>query len=294
MRACLSLLAARLLVVPAAAYVIKRWPLATTLPIDDLTIDGSSAGPNGTVMTLGLNGSSACHDPDASCNQLRSNEPHVFHVSWCADTRGFRGVSCNLDLGYRSAQGARHGTLQYALRGLASSACDFTNASTALFPDSPFAFSNFAAPSGKNDILTVFQLSMAEGNTAGDNLALGASSGFCCRATFSGGGTVTGTLYVGDLEIRANALAEPSAPTAAAGGGAYSAGAVGGAVVGGALFGIAAALAAAVVAPSTVAAGAAYVRGSCGARNRSYASIPGPSSSLLAAARAKSLGGTAG
>jgi len=208
-RPLVALLAAALLARRASPAVLKRWPLARALPVDDLSLDGSSAGPAGTVMVVGLNGSGACHDPDATCNQLRSNEPHVFHVTWCADTAGYAGISCDLDLGYRSAQGARHGLLQYSLAGLGAGApgARWTNASTAVFPDSPFSFDNFAAPSGKNDILTVFQLSMAEGNTDGDDLPLTATAGFCCRATFWGGKTVTGTLYVGDLKIRANAVA---------------------------------------------------------------------------------------
>jgi hypothetical protein len=241
---------------PSTPVVLKHWPLSTTLPIDDLSVDGSSAGPNGTVIALGLKGSSACHDPESTCNQLKSLAPHVFHVTWCADTRGFVGITCDLDLGYRSPEGARHGLLQYALRGRASGAADFTNASSVVFPDSPFPFDNFAVSSGKNDILTVFQLAMVEGHDAGDDLALTDTSGFCCRATFSGGKTVTGTLYVGDLKIRANGVVpsaaptpshSPDAPVADAARAAFSAAAVGGAAAGGGVLGglvVAAALAA--------------------------------------------------
>lgn len=94
--------------------------------MDDLQFDGSSAGSNGTAMCVGLNGSNTCHDSDASCNQCRSNEPHIFHITWCADTLGFRGISCDLDLGYRSAQGARNGYMEYSLKGLGSTAADFS------------------------------------------------------------------------------------------------------------------------------------------------------------------------
>ena len=180
-----------------------------------------------------------------------SRAPHVFHLTWCADTRGFAGISCSLDLGYRSPEGARYGSLAYSLRGRGSTDGDFGNASTQVFPDSPYPFSNFAAASGKNVIATVYQLSLAEGNDDGDNLALTDTQGFCCRATFSGGKTVTGTFYVGDLDIRANTLvaatsaspapAPPSAPTAAQ---TYSPAAVTGGVAGGAAIGAALAVAA--------------------------------------------------
>ena len=186
----------------------------------------------------------SCHNPGSECNQCRSNEPHIFHLTWCADTRGFVGLSCDLDLGYRSAQGARHGLLQYSTAGLGSGDADFRNASTVTFPDSPFAFDHFAVDSGKNDILTVFQLSMAEGNDDGDDLALTQSAGFCCRATLWGGKTTTGTLYIGDLTIRANGLTTdrpPPVPPAPAPG--YSGGAVSGAALGGALLGGVAAVA---------------------------------------------------
>lgn len=238
-----------------ASTILRRWPLAKTLPVDDLHIDGTSAGPNGTALCVGLNGSNTCHDADASCNQCRSNEPHIFHITWCADTAGYRGISCDLDLGYRSAQGARNGFMEYSLKGLGSKAADFSNSSgIVIFPDSPYEFSHFAAASGKNDILTVFQMAMVEGNTDGDNLKLTESSGFCCRATFSGGKTVTGTLYIGDLTIRANgvvtatvtpsAAATPTPPLATETASGYSGAALGGGIVGGALAGGAAVLSA--------------------------------------------------
>jgi hypothetical protein len=140
-----------------------------------------------------------CHDPGSNCNQCRSNEPHIFYITWCADTVGYRGITCDLDLGYS--------LFEYSIKGRNSTDDDFTNKSTVVFPDSPFPFSHFAIDSGKNDILTVYQLSLVEGNTDGDNLELTDTSGYCCRATFSGGKTVTGTLYIGDLTIRANSLA---------------------------------------------------------------------------------------
>lgn len=266
--------------------------------MDDLSLDGSCAGPAGTVMVVGLNGSNACHDPDATCNQLRSLPPHVFHVVWCADTRGFRGISCDLDLGYRSAQGARHGLLEYSLDGLAAGlpGARWTNASTAVFPDAPFPFDSFAVASGKNNILTVYQLSMAEGNVDGDDLALTATSGFCCRAKFSGGKTDTGTLYVGDLKIRANAVVAAPAPGggggAAAAPAAYTGAAVGGAVVGGGVAGAACALALALAAqwratgrpPAWLPLGAGY-----SSLRVPPVVQPGPDMSLLAAARAAQL-----
>jgi len=96
-------------------------------------------------------------------------------------------------------------------------------------------------------IETVYQLSMAEGNTDGDNLELTDTQGFCCRATFSGGRTVTGTFYVGDLDIRANTLvaasstlpapSATSAPAAAQVAGSYSPSAVTGGAAGGAVIG---------------------------------------------------------
>ena len=122
-------------------YVIKKWPLYNDLPID-LHIDGSAAGPNGTAMCIGWD-TSTCHDPDVSCNQCRSNEPHVFHITWCADTTGYIGISCDLDLGYRSPEGAREGHFSYSLAGLASKDSDFRNASTVVFPDSPYNTQNF-------------------------------------------------------------------------------------------------------------------------------------------------------
>jgi hypothetical protein len=118
---CLFLVAAAHLSPPASGYIIKRWPLASTLPVEDLTIDGTAQGPAGVSLCLGMKGSNACHDPDSSCNQCRSELPHIFHVTWCADTRGYVGISCDLDLGYRSAQGAREGHFQYSLAGLRSS-----------------------------------------------------------------------------------------------------------------------------------------------------------------------------
>ena len=185
-----------------------------------------------------------CHDPISECNQCRSNEPHVFNITWCADTRGFAGISCDLDLGYRSAQGARYGLFQYSIKGRNSIERDYTNRSTVVFPDSPYTFSHFAVDSGKNDILTVFQLSMTEGNADGDDLELTDTSGFCCRATFSGGKTVTGTLYIGDLTIRANSLAaspgpsaSPSASSKAAANNNVSNNLYSGAVLGGSVFG---------------------------------------------------------
>lgn len=250
MRCSLLLLLLACLCARADGYIIARWPLAQTLPVEDLSVDGTAQGPANVSMCVGMFGANACHDPDASCNQCRSQEPHIFHVTWCADTRGYRGISCDLDLGYRSAQGARNGHFAYSLRGRGSQPGDFINASSQVFPDSPFPFSHFAVDSGKNNILTVFQLSMAEGNDDGDDLALTDSQGFCCRATFSGGKTVTGTLYVGDLTIRGNALASatrspspsatapPPAPAAAAAAG-YSGSAVFGAVAGGGLLGAA-------------------------------------------------------
>ena len=216
-------------------------------------MDGTAQGPANVSMCVGLSGANACHDPDASCNQCRSQEPHIFHVTWCADTRGYRGISCDLDLGSRSAQGARDGHFAASLRGRGSQPGDFVNASTQVFPDSPFPFSHFAVDAGKNNILTVFQLSMAEGNDDGDDLELTDAQGFCCRTTFSGGKTVTGTLYVGDLTIRGNALVggtrspSPSAPPpplppAAAAAAGYSGSAVFGAVAGGGALGAALAL----------------------------------------------------
>lgn len=240
------------LLLPAlvAGVVLRHWPLNDTLPVDDLTLTGAAAGPRGTSMCTRWN-SSLCHDPGRTCNQCRSNEPHVFHVTWCADTRGWRGISCDLDLGYRSAQGARYGMLEYGLGGYASaeSGGSWTNASTVVMPDSPYSISHFAADSGKNDILTVFSMSMSEGVTAGDDLELTATTGFCCRLTLWGGKTTTGTIYVGDLNIRANGVAvSPSSAPAASpptgGGGGYSGGALGGALVGGAAAGGALALAA--------------------------------------------------
>jgi hypothetical protein len=123
--------------------------------------------------------------------------------------------------------------LQYAVRGTGSSGADWTNESSAVFPDSPYAFSHFAGASGANTISTVFQLRLAEGNFAGDNLPLTASEGFCCRATFSGGNTVTGTFFLGDLDIRADARVAPS------GAPGYSGAAIGGGLVGGAALGAA-------------------------------------------------------
>lgn len=85
---------------------------------------------------------------------------------------------------------------------------------------------------------------MVEGNTDGDNLALTDSSGFCCRDTFYGGKTVTGTLYIGDLTIRANGVAtatpstSPVPPTAPVGtgfsGSTLAGGIIGGSIAGGA------------------------------------------------------------
>ena len=195
------------------SYILKRWPLSKTLPVENLYIDGSTCGPNGTAMCKEWN-TGSCHDPGSNCNQCRSNEPHIFYITWCADTVGYRGITCDLDLGYRSAQGARYGLFEYSIKGRNSTDDDFTNKSTVVFPDSPFPFSHFAIDSGKNDILTVYQLSLVEGNTDGDNLELTDTSGYCCRATFSGGKTVTGTLYIGDLTIRANSLAASPSPKA--------------------------------------------------------------------------------
>jgi hypothetical protein len=221
------------------SYIIKRWPLSETLPVENLMIDGSAVGPNGTSMCTSWN-TGTCHDPLSECNQCRSNEPHIFNITWCADTRGFAGISCDLDLGYRSAQGARYGLFQYSIKGRNSKETDYTNTSTVVFPDSPFTFSHFAVESGKNDILTVFQLSMTEGNTDGDDLSLTYTSGFCCRATFSGGKTVTGTIYVGDLTIRANSLAASPSPAANnnVSNNLYSGAVLGGSVFGGIIIGI--------------------------------------------------------
>lgn len=215
--------------------IIRRWPLAESLAIEDLRVDGAAAGPAGMAVCTGLNGSKLCHDPDADCNRCTSAAaPHIFWITWCADTAGFDGVTCDLDLGYRSAQGAREGRFEYALRGYASVTSDFTNMSTSVFPDSPWPLHHFAAASGKNDIITSYQLSLAGRN--GDNLALSATSGFCCRCTFSGGSTVTGTLYIGDLTIRGNPRA--SAPgTASVSPASYSGTALGGATVGAGLLG---------------------------------------------------------
>ena len=242
--------------------VLRHWPLLASLPVlngsaaEIMAIDDVAAGP-ADVMCKGMPAGdvNVCHDILGTCNQCRSNAPHVFFIQWCADTRGSRGISCDLDLGYRSAQGARYGHLAYSLRGRGSRDSDFVNASTQIFPDSPFAFSHFAVDSGKNDILTVFQLSMAEGNTDGDDLALTNTQGFCCRATFWGGKTTTGTLYIGDLNIRANAVVggpspsppPPAAASSAAQGG-YSPAAVTGGVAGGAVLGAALALGALAVA----------------------------------------------
>ena len=282
----------------ACGYIVRRWPLASTLPVEDLSVDGTAQGPANVSMCVGMKGASTCHDPDSSCNQCRSQEPHVFHVTWCADTRGFVGISCDLDLGYRSAQGARSGHFAYSLAGRRSAPADFRNASTTVFPDSPFAFSHFAVDSGKNNILTVFQLSMAEGNVDGDDLALTDTQGFCCRATFSGGKTVTGTLYVGDLTIRANGLSRaatasappPPPPPAAAQAASYTGAAVGGAAVGGCLLG---ALAVGGLAFAQFRAGAALFPGSWARVGASWppSAAAQSTTSLLAASRLKQLQG---
>jgi hypothetical protein len=224
----------------AQPIVVKRWPLVTSLPDDDLSVDGSAAGPAGAVFCSALERSgnsntARCHQGrfNTTCNVCVSRAPHVFHVTWCADTRGYAGMTCSLDLGYRSPEGPRYGLLQYAVRGTGSSGADWTNESSVIFPDSPYAFSHFAGASGANTINTVFQLQMAEGNFAGDNMPLTASEGFCCRATFSGGNTVTGTFFLGDLDIRADARVAPS------GAPGYSGGALGGGLVGGAALGAA-------------------------------------------------------
>ena len=64
--------------------------------------------------------------------------------------------------------------------------------------------------SGKNTIDTVY--SGMAGREA-DNLPLSATRGFCCRAEFSGGRTVAGTIYVGDLEVRAYAAPPSASPS---------------------------------------------------------------------------------
>ena len=232
-----------LVVVGAAAqpFVVKRWPLDVNLP-SDMSVDGSMAGPPGAVFCSALEPSGNsntknCHNPNSQCNICYTRAPHQFWVQWCASTLGYRGITCSLDVAYRSPEGPRHGLLQYALAGTGAAEADFTNASSDVFPDVPYAFSNFAPVKGATVIATVYQLSMAEGSYAGDNLPLTATQGFCCRATFWGGNTVTGTFYVGDLDIRANARASPPPPAAASL--PYSGAAVTGSVAGGALLGAA-------------------------------------------------------
>lgn len=110
------------------AFIIKRWPLNETIPTS-LDVDGSAAGPNATAMCIAWD-TGSCHNPGSECNQCRSNDPHIFNMTWCADTTGFVGISCDLDLGYRSAQGARYGAFLYSVAGLGSRDSDFSNIST--------------------------------------------------------------------------------------------------------------------------------------------------------------------
>lgn len=167
----------------------------------------------------------SCHDDGANCNQCRSNAPHIFNLTWCADTTGFAGLSCSLDLGYRSAGGAHAGVFQYSVRGRAARDADYTSAGSAVTPVAPWPFASFGNLGEKNNILTVYTLTLDTDNRAGENLALTASAGFCCRAIFSGGTTTTGTLYIGNLEARYARTVAPPLPAAAAAAG-YSPGAV--------------------------------------------------------------------
>ena len=194
--------------------VVKRWPLEAPMPIEPRgDIDGSSAGPAG-IVTVTEHHAGTCHEE--VCNCFKSIEPHVFHITWCASTVGNASVGCSLDVGYRSGAGARSGRLGWSVGGWNASAASFTYVpADAVFrapATSAWPFDNMAAPSGKNVIDTVYSaLGPADGT--GDNLPLSATSGFCCRAEFSGGGTVTGTIYVGDLEVRAGAAAPSATPS---------------------------------------------------------------------------------
>jgi hypothetical protein len=198
--------------------VVKRWPLAAVIPLEPhADIDGSSAGPAG-VVTPKTHTDGACHED--VCNCFTSAEPHVFRITWCASTVTHTNVGCSLDVGYRSAEGARHGRLGWSTGGLNASNSSFTylpadevyrSPATSLFS---FDMLQLKGKSGKNVIDTVFSGLAAPG--VGGGMPLSATSGFCCRAEFSGGKTVTGTIYVGDLEVRAGAAAPSATPSATA------------------------------------------------------------------------------
>jgi hypothetical protein len=188
---------------------VKHWPLLAPMPYEpNVTFDGSSAGPRGVAIVTEHNGG-ACHLE--FCNQLRSEEPHVMHITWCADTTGRENVGCSLDIGYRSQEGASRARFGFSTAGLNASADSYAweqDAAVVLSPaDSKFPLSKLGTNGDKNVIDTVYGL-VAPGG-AGNNLPLSATSGFCCRLEFSGAKTVTGTIYVGNLLL----LADVSAPS---------------------------------------------------------------------------------
>ena len=194
--------------------LVKLWPLADAMPVEpDIARDGSAAGPAGVVKAV-VHSAGACHEE--VCNCFTSQAPHVFRITWCASTAGLRDVGCSMDVGYRSPEGASHGRIGWSVAGLNASNASFTflpEADVFRVPaESAFPLSTLGKNGKKNVIDTKYQ-ALAPGG-AGDDLPLTASSGFCCRAEFSGGKTVTGTIYVGDLEVRAGAAPPSATPSA--------------------------------------------------------------------------------
>ena len=104
--------------------IVKRWPLAGPMPVEpNISVDGSAAGPAGVVKAV-VHSAGACHED--VCNCFTSAAPHVFRLTWCADTAGLSAVGCGMDVGYRSPEGATHGRFGWSVAGLNASEADFT------------------------------------------------------------------------------------------------------------------------------------------------------------------------
>jgi len=193
---------------------VKHWPLLAPMPYEpNVTVDGSSAGPP-DIVHIAEHTTGACHEE--TCNQFTSLEPHVFHVSWCADTTGSVRIGCSMDVGYRSPEGSSRARYGYTVAGLNASADAYVwvaDEEVVLTPaTSKFPLSVLGKNGKKNVIDTIYGL-VAPGG-AGDGLALSMTSGFCCRVEFAGAKTVTGTIYVGNLLVLAD-VAFPSATPSA-------------------------------------------------------------------------------
>jgi len=192
--------------------VAKRWTLEAQMPYEpNGALDGSSCGPPG-VVTAAPHASGSCHE--AVCNVFKSAPPHVFHLSWCASTENLTAIGCSLDVGYRSATGATAGRFGWTSRGLAAADDAYTWLPTSQVYGvgaDRYAFDALGSIGTKDTIDTVFQI--AVGSAEAEGLPLTETTGFCCRAEFSGASGNTGTIYFGDLEVRSGCVAPGASPS---------------------------------------------------------------------------------